>query len=318
MINFLRPQSTVTRKINFSGIGVHSGLIANLSVLPAPENTGFVFKRIDVRDKNNEIEVKAENVSESIMCTKVVNSEGVSVSVIEHLLASFKISGITNAFIEIDTEEIPIMDGSSFVFLKEFLKAGIKKQSASVKAILIQSEVCIQSDNGYIIAMPSMMEQSICISLNYERINSVIKRNNFVTFTMNDKLKLRSIASSRTFGWMEDYEKFHAMGFAKGTSLDNTIVITPENTILNKEGLRNKHEIVFHKALDLIGDFSLLDYDIIGSIRGVNTSHLQNNLFIKKLMSEIHLHTIIQSNNELQYAFLRKKQNFEDQFQLIR
>lgn len=300
MLYTLRNQATISTKIEFGGIGVHSGLCAKLSVLPAPENTGLIFIRTDIHDKNNVIELKQQNVVEPIMCTKIINSDGISVSVIEHLAAAFRIAGITNALIEIDTEEVPIMDGSAAVFLREFSKH-IIKQSKKVKSVVIQSDINIKSDKGFISAIPSM-DQIIDVSLNYDRINRVIGTNNRVVFSLKNKTKLKSIAYARTFGWLEDCERIRAMGMARGTSLENTVVITPQNYIMNSDGLRNKREIVYHKALDLIGDFTLSGYDIIGAIRGSNTSHLQNNLFIKKLMSEINLHSVVQNDDELQYV----------------
>jgi UDP-3-O-[3-hydroxymyristoyl] N-acetylglucosamine deacetylase len=268
----------------FSGIGVHSGLPATMRILPAPENFGIVFKRTDIKEKNNIVESRTSNVITPTMCTKITNEAGVSVGVIEHLMAAFRISGITNAFIEIDAEEVPIIDGSSIEFVNAFTKAGINRQNAKVKTIVIKQQISEQFDTSSFVVTPAN-DCILSIFLNYERINRIIKNNNSTTFKMSAKKKLMKIAESRTFGWLEDYDKVRKAGMARGSSADNTIIIGPNDSVINREGLRNEKEIVNHKALDLIGDFFVFGCDIIGHITAVNPSHFNNHAFITKLIT---------------------------------
>ena len=138
--------------------------------------------------------------------------------------------------------------------------------------------------------MPST-KSKCSVTLDYDRINPVIGKNNSYSFDFNDDLE--NIAQARTFGWMSDYDKVRSLGLAKGASEDNTIVITEDNFIKNKEGLRNKREIVMHKCLDLIGDLSTLGYDILGEIKATNPSHYANNLLMRKLLQELYKHDMV-------------------------
>jgi UDP-3-O-[3-hydroxymyristoyl] N-acetylglucosamine deacetylase len=262
-----------------------------MRILPAPENSGIAFKRIDINTGDNIVKAEISNVTTPIMCTKIVNKNGVSVSVIEHLMAALQISGITNALIEIDSEEVPIMDGSSIEFVKSFTKTGIMKQRAKVKTIVIKHPIFMSFETGSISVIPCA-DCVISVSLDYDRINRVVGDKNHTTFKMSAKKKIMSVAESRTFGWLEDYDRVRKSGMARGSSADNTIIVGPNNAVINREGLRNKREIVNHKALDLIGDLAVSGYDIIGHINALNPSHLHNHQFLKKIMIEIENHTV--------------------------
>jgi UDP-3-O-[3-hydroxymyristoyl] N-acetylglucosamine deacetylase len=295
MLFHIRNQATVAKEIIFSGIGVHSGLPVTMKILPAPENFGIAFKRTDVR--NSIVKVEISNVTSPVMCTRTVNKEGVSVSVIEHLMAALRILGVTNALIEIDSEEVPIMDGSSIEFVKAFEKTGVTKQKSKVKTMVIKQPISLQFDTGYISATPCT-DCSIRVSLNYDRVNRVIGSKNHTGFKMSERRKLMVVAESRTFGWLEDYDRVRKAGMARGSSADNTIIIGPNDAVINREGLRNRKEVVNHKALDLLGDLSVSEYDIIGQITAVNPSHLHNHNFLKKIMMGIEDHTILFEKSE--------------------
>ncbi len=288
----LRNQATISHQVSFSGIGVHSGVASNMTVYPAEENMGIIFKRTDILDRNNTIKLTSNNVIDSTMCTKIANDDGISVNVIEHFIAACRIAGITNAIIEIDAPEVPILDGSAISFLRAFNKTGIMKQKSKVPALLINQPIKLDFNNGFIAAHPST-RNTVTLKLDYNRINNVIGSNNSVSFKMSDKFKLTTISKARTFGWLEDCEKIRNMGMAQGASLENTVIICPDNSIINKGGLRTANEIINHKALDFIGDFSVFEYDIVGQIEGLNTSHSKNSMFLKKLLSEVEKHTIL-------------------------
>ncbi len=287
----LRNEATLKQAVCFEGTGVHSGSSVNMIVNPAPESFGIVFKRTDISGKDCFIKLSPESVVDPIMCTRIVNGSGVSVSVVEHLLAAFRICGITNALVEINSDEIPIMDGSAVVFVRSFKIAGIARQDSKVPAILIKSPIFAENGVGRVEITPSR-SKLVSVKLEYDRINPVIGTHGKYDFSFDKDMT--SIAEARTFGWLEDCEKIKAAGMAKGAGEENTVVIMSDNSIGNKFGLRNPSELVMHKCLDLIGDIFVAGYDIIGSINAINPSHLLNNILMKKLLSEISDHEIIE------------------------
>ena len=286
----LRSEATIRDKVEFLGIGVHNGLKTRMRVLPATEGNGIIFRRTDIKSNRSTIKLSPEAVIDPTLCTRVVNKDGVSVAVVEHLLAAFRICEITNAIVEVDTDEIPIMDGSALDFVKSFKNVGIICQDAYVPAIVISEPVSVSYKSTNITIFPAD-ECSVSLTLSYDRINPVIGNNNSYSFSLKENLI--KLAGARTFGWIADYEKVRAMGLAKGTSEENTIAIATDNTILNKEGLRDPKELVMHKCLDLLGDISVIGFDIIGKIEGINTSHATNNMLMRKLMIELNKHNVI-------------------------
>lgn len=278
-------QKTLAESLELCGIGTHSGLVSCINILPAEKNTGILFKRTDVEDSSKSI-IKAspENVIDPIMCTRMVNDYGVEVALIEHLMAAFKICGITNAIVETSNIEIPIMDGSSAIFIENFEQAGILEQAAFVDKLVIDDEIVIEHNNSKIKITPSN-EQTVRVSLDYSRINPVIGSRNKLDLNSSrdaDVIK-NKVGYSRTFGWLADAEKLQAAGMARGASEENTIIISNEHKVMNKEGLRFENEIINHKMLDIIGDLSILGVEIIGSIEAVNPCHFLNNKLTKHL-----------------------------------
>ena len=286
----LRKEATLRSAVRFAGIGVHSGIYTNVTVLPSRDGAGITFKRTDIKHGSSIIELSPMSVVDPTMCTRIVNKDGVSVAVIEHLLAALRICKITNAEVEVDSGEIPILDGSAIEFVNAFKQSGIVFQSSLVPTIRISEPISVSYKSAHISIKPSN-KQKCSVTLDYDRINPVIGKSNSYSFNFNDDLE--DMAQARTFGWIADYDKVRALGFAKGASEDNTIVITEDSFIKNKEGLRNKREIVMHKCLDLIGDFSTLGYDILGEITAINPSHYANNLLMKTLLKESYKHDII-------------------------
>lgn len=286
----LRSSATLKTPVTFSGIGVHSGKPSNFSIFPAPVDFGIVFKRTDVTDKDPFIKLSPESVVDPVMCTRLINKDGIDITLVEHLLAALRITQVTDALIQIDSAEVPIMDGSAKEFVEAIFKAGVSKQAGSyVKGLKITEKITVSDGKGKISIEPSE-KQIVSVKLNYDRINAVVCENNSFEFDL--ACDLIEISQARTFGWFADYEKILKMGLAKGSSEKNTIIIMPDNSIKNLP-LRNPKEIVMHKCLDLIGDLSTFEYDIFGKIFGENTSHSLNNLLLKKLLAEKDKHEIL-------------------------
>jgi UDP-3-O-[3-hydroxymyristoyl] N-acetylglucosamine deacetylase len=291
----LRSEATIGAAVSFSGIGVHGGKEASIRILPAPDNLGIVFKRTDISDKNPYISLSPDAVVASDLCTRVTNNDGVTVSVIEHLLAAFRVTGVTNALVEVNADEIPIMDGSAKEFVNGIKMVGTIRQRPVVPAILIKSDVVAEYQSGRVIIRPAR-KCHVTVKLDYARINPVIGKYGRYSFDVDDDLS--ELAQARTFGWVEDWEAVRSRGFGLGASEENTVGIGSGNEILNTGGLRYPTELVAHKCLDLLGDLFILGCDVIGRIECLNPSHALNSVLLKKLMLEMENHELIMEREQ--------------------
>jgi len=273
-------QKTISKSTEFNGIGLHSGLESKIKIIPADDNFGIVFKRTDL-DQKNIIKANFENVSSAKLCTTIQNNFDVSISTVEHLLAALYITGIDNVLIEINSPEVPIMDGSSKEFVETILKVGVKEQNAKRKYIKILKEFELKENEKFISIEPNKNSLSVDFKLVYS--NKVIgNQRNKINFSEKD---LSNVYTSRTFCLYEDVEQIKKIGLAKGGSLDNAIVVK-DNEIINSTGLRNDKEFVNHKILDLAGDFLLSGYRILGSVTCVGGGHSLSNLFLRALLKD--------------------------------
>jgi len=272
-------QKTLSKEVKFKGIGLHSGKASSVNVIPAKEDKGIVFKRVDL-NKNNEIKANFRNVTSAKLCTTLENNHGVKVSTVEHLLAALYIVGIDNAIIEIDNEEVPIMDGSSRDFINAFEKNDLVNQTKKRKYLKISSKIELTDGKRRISIEPNDLSLEVNFQLNYK--NKIIgKQKNTIDFQADN---LDEVSSSRTFCLFEDIEKIKKFGLAKGGSLENAVVVDDEK-VLNKEGLRNDKEFVNHKILDLAGDFLLSGHRIIGKVNCYQGGHELTNLLLRKIFT---------------------------------
>ena len=271
-------QKTIEHKITFNGVGLHSGKNSNVKLIPAHDNQGIVFKRVDLKN-NNLIEAKFNNVSSATLCTSLKNNHGVKVSTVEHLLAALYIKGIDNLIVEIDSEEIPILDGSSQEFISLIESANIINLNTRKKYIKILEKVEFE-DKGRKISIEPSDNFEVDFQLDYENNVIGLQRNKVNLFKDN----LEKVTQSRTFCLFDDIEKIKKIGLAKGGSLENAIVVE-NNKILNQGGLRNEKEFVNHKILDLVGDFSLAGFGILGKVTCYRGGHELSNLFLHELMN---------------------------------
>tara|TARA_Y100000591_G_scaffold275859_1_gene252672 strand:- start:198 stop:1124 length:927 start_codon:yes stop_codon:yes gene_type:complete len=297
-------QQTINSEVTFNGIGLHSGKISNVKLLPAEVDTGIIFKRVDL-NKKNIIKANYNNISSTTLCSTLKNFSGTKVSTIEHLLAAFYINGIDNVIVEIDNEEVPIMDGSSKEFIKILKSTGTKNQKSKRKYLKILEKVELENETKKIVIEPSEMSFEVEFQLNFN--NPIIgNQKNCVNFSYDN---LEDIYSSRTFCLLKDIEKIKKIGLAKGGSLQNAIVVG-EDKILNEEGLRNENEFVNHKILDLAGDFLLSGYRILGKVNCYEGGHNLSNIFLKKLLNSKPSFALIEiednkstNNNKSQESF---------------
>jgi|TARA_B110000114_G_scaffold164927_1_gene184882 UDP-3-O-[3-hydroxymyristoyl] N-acetylglucosamine deacetylase len=270
-------QKTIIKNITFNGIGLHSGLEVNLTIKPAEPNTGIVFKRIDLKE-NNIIIPNIFNVSSALFCTTISNAYGACISTVEHLMGALYGLGIDNALIEIDSREVPILDGSAKLFVEAIKKTGIRNSTTPIKIIKIEKKIEFSVDKKIITIEPNMVSLDIDFELKYENDLIGTQRNSIKVFESD----LTDIYNSRTFCLYEDIEKLKKMGLAKGGKLDNAIVVK-NNEILNENGLRNEKEFVNHKILDCMGDLYLAGYKIIGKIKCSQGGHKLTNQLLRKV-----------------------------------
>ena len=270
-------QTTIQKPVIFQGIGLHSGLNSKIKILPAEADEGIIFKRVDLKE-NNFIEANYQNVTSAKLCTTLENNSGVKVSTVEHLLASLYIAGIDNVLIEINTEELPIMDGSAKIFLDVLKNSELRVLSKKRKFLKVANKIELEDGVKKISLEPHDETLEIEFQLSYE--NKVIGDQKNIVNINNDDLE--PITQSRTFCLFEDIEKIKKIGLAKGGSLNNAIVVD-KNKVLNEDGLRNNKEFVNHKILDLIGDFALSNIRILGKVKCFQGGHLLTNMFLRRL-----------------------------------
>ena len=285
-------QKTIKKTITFEGVALHSGKFVNMQIKPSQANTGIIFKRTDL--KNNNIVIPGIfNVSSAIFCTTISNDYGVKISTIEHLMGAFYGTGIDNALVEVDGDELPILDGSAKHYVDAIDKSGLEISNLPIKVIKIEKEINFKDGNKFISLEPSKLSLDIDFEIKYN--NSLIgEQRNLVKVYEDD---LSSIFNSRTFCLYEDIDKLKKMNLAKGGSLENAIVVKGKE-IFNQEGLRNNKEFVNHKILDCMGDLFLSGYKIIGKIKCSQGGHKLTNDLLRKVFQNKENYSIFEINEK--------------------
>jgi UDP-3-O-[3-hydroxymyristoyl] N-acetylglucosamine deacetylase len=269
-------QNTIAQQITASGIGLHTGVEVNLALKPAPPNTGYIFIRTDL--DNFEIPASAEYISHCSYATTLLR-RGVLLSTVEHLLSALRGSNVDNCFIEIDNLEVPIMDGSSEDFIALIEKAGLQQQDTSKRFLQILKRVDFEQGDRKMSIEPSDKFEIECV---IDFAHPFINKQSY-HFAMENGSFGREIASARTFGFTAEIEMLRQANLARGGSLDNAIVLTPDG-MLNETPLRFQDEFVRHKILDIIGDFALLGMPVLGKITAEKSGHSVHAGLMAKLL----------------------------------
>ena len=270
-------QKTVNDRLSIKGIGLHTGEPVNIKINPAEPNTGIVFKRTDLNN-NNYIIPSVFNVTNTSFCTTVSNEFGAKVSTVEHLLGALFGLGVDNALIEIDSQEVPILDGSAKEFVEKINLSGIKSSNVPIKIIKIQKKISIKDGTKTMSIEPNKISLDIDFEIKYN--NELIgTQRNLINVYEED---LSEIYNSRTFCIYEDIEKLKKMNLAKGGNLDNAVVVK-DNKVLNEGGLRNNKEFVNHKILDCMGDLYLSGYKIVGKVCCSQGGHKLTNQLLREV-----------------------------------
>jgi len=274
-------QRTLKNSVNVTGVGLHSGEKVMLGLRPAPANTGIVFRRVDVKPVE-EIRARAELVHDTRLST-CMEQNGVRVATVEHLMSALAGLGIDNAYIDLDSAEVPIMDGSAGTFIFLLQTAGIVEQSAPKKFIRVKKTVEVKQGDKWVRFEPHH-GYKLTFTINFAHpVFASTKQH--VVVDLGEESYVRDISRARTFGFMQDVENMHAQGLALGGSLDNAIVMD-EYRVLNPDGLRFEDEFVKHKVLDAIGDLYLLGYPLIGAFSGYKSGHALNNALLRALLAD--------------------------------
>ncbi|MDC0194636.1 UDP-3-O-acyl-N-acetylglucosamine deacetylase [Alphaproteobacteria bacterium] len=279
-LNLSKKQQTLQSEIVIKGIGLHTGKDVKIIIQPANKNNGIKFIRTDIK-KNNIIEALWSNVTSTNLSTTISNQKGVSVSTIEHLMSALSGMHIDNVNILIDNKEVPIMDGSSLPFVKNFEATGILHQEVDRKVILVKKEIQVFKNDSFAKIIPNK-QFAIDFAIDFE--SHLIKKQACQLQLVNGNYK-SDISSARTFGFEKDVDLLRANGLVLGGSLDNAVVVG-ENKILNEDGLRFDDEFVRHKILDSIGDLYLAGNPIYGYFYGNKSGHFLNNQLLRKLFSD--------------------------------
>jgi len=282
VLSGVQMQQTIERPAVCAGIGVHSGEKARLVLKPAPVGSGVVFRRTDLDATDIEIRAHADSVSDTRLGTTLTNEAGVSVAVVEHLMAALAGLGVDNLIIEIDGPEVPIMDGSSAVYCELLLQAGLKTQTAPRRRIRILERVEIIDGPKRATLSPSD-DTVLSLRARIEYEDSVIGIQQ-MALRMAPGMFARDLAFARTYGFARDVDMLRAIGLARGGSLDNAIVLE-DGAVMNPEGLRAEDEFVRHKMLDAVGDLMLTGAPIAGSYDAVQPGHALNNALVRKLLA---------------------------------
>ena len=273
-------QRTLTNPIKATGVGLHSGRQIKLNLFPADEDTGIIFRRIDL-DPQVEIKAIVNNVGATTLATTLVQGD-TQIATIEHLMSAFAGLGIDNVIVEVDDMEVPIMDGSASPFVFLIQSAGIKQQTKPKKFIKIKEEIKVETPDGAYAKLAPYNGFKVTYALVYDDEKQK-KYNSTSTVNFNSTTFLKEICRARTFGFMSDIDYMKKNKLALGGSEKNAVVIG-EDEILNEEGLRSSQELVKHKILDVIGDLYLLQYNIVAEFEGFKSGHSLNNLLLNRLL----------------------------------
>jgi UDP-3-O-[3-hydroxymyristoyl] N-acetylglucosamine deacetylase len=272
----MRLQRTLRQEVSFSGIGLHTGRHATVTLKPAPRDSGIVFNRLD---RIAVIRSHIGAVTDTAFATTLGNGT-VKIKTVEHILAALAGLSIDNLIIEVDGPEIPILDGSSTELVNILLQAGIAKQGKKMPYMRITKPVLMDDGHAEIALLP-YEGRRITSRIHFD--HHFLGEQN-LTVELNEETFVREVAPARTFGFLKDVQYMMANGLAKGGSLNNAIILGDDG-VMNSSGLRFKDEFVRHKILDCIGDFSLIGFPIYGHLLSDRAGHSTNLKFMKKLIS---------------------------------
>ncbi|HUK66097.1 MAG TPA: UDP-3-O-acyl-N-acetylglucosamine deacetylase [Anaeromyxobacteraceae bacterium] len=282
-------QRTVGKRVSCTGVGLHSGQPATLTLAPAPPDAGISFVR---RDVGVELPALAAHVVESTLSTSL-GARGARVATVEHILSALTGMGVDNCRLEVDGPEIPVLDGSAAPFVYLLQEAGVRTQRVGKRFLVVQTPVEVREGDKLARVEPAR-EMSIRFTADF---NHPLITDQTFEFVFSDKIFAREVAPARTFCFLRDIERMKAAGLALGGSLDNAIVVD-EFSILNPGGLRYPDEFVRHKVLDALGDLTLFGMPLIGRLTAHKSGHALNHALVSKVLSDKTSYRVVRVSGE--------------------
>ena len=294
-------QRTLRNLVQATGVGLHTGERVDMTLRPAPANSGIVFRRVDLSPVVD-IRAEAHAVHDTRLST-CLEKNGVRVATIEHLMSAFAGLGVDNAYVDLNSAEIPIMDGSAGTFIFLLQSAGIVEQSPAKKFIRVKKMVEVKDGDKWVRFEPfNGYKLGFTINFTHPVFAATTQQ---VTVDLGEHSYIKEVSRARTFGFMQDVEAMRAQGLAMGGNLDNAIVMD-EYRVINPDGLRSDDEFVKHKVLDAIGDLYLLGHPLIGAFSGHKSGHALNNALLRALLADEQAWEFVTFNKaEEAPAFLR-------------
>ncbi|MEP0174880.1 MAG: UDP-3-O-acyl-N-acetylglucosamine deacetylase [Paraglaciecola sp.] len=273
-------QRTIKQSVKETGIGLHKGDKVTMTLRPAPANTGIVFRRVDL-EPYADIPARADSVGDTMLCTCISNSDGVTISTVEHLASALAGLGIDNIFVEVDSDELPIMDGSASPFIFLLQSAGIEEINTAKQFIKITKAIKVEEDDKWAELRPyDGFRVDFRIDFDHPVISETRQH---MVLDFDSSSYVDEVSRARTFGFMKDLEYMHSHNLALGGSMENAVALD-EYRVLNPEGLRYSDEFLKHKILDAIGDLYLGGHSIVGELVAYKTGHGLNNKLLNALL----------------------------------
>ncbi len=272
-------QTTLASEVSINGHGLHTGEKVNLTLKPAPAYTGYVFRRTDLQ--NFEIQAAPQYVARVSYATTLMK-QGVMIATVEHLLSALSGSHIDNCIIELDSLEVPILDGSAEPFIEMIEQAGAAKLEAPRQFLRILKRVEVQDGNRRMSISPANQFSISCL---IEFPHAMVGTQRHAIEVVDGQFA-QEIAAARTFGFMAEVEALRDAGLIRGGGLDNAVVLTPEGGIMNPEGLRFTDEFVRHKILDIMGDLALFGMPVLGHVEAERTGHGVHTALVSRVLHD--------------------------------
>jgi UDP-3-O-[3-hydroxymyristoyl] N-acetylglucosamine deacetylase len=285
-MNLTWNQRTVAKRVTCTGVGLHSGKPASLTLAPASADAGITFVRMDL---GVEIPARNENVQDTMLSTTLGVGQA-RVATVEHVLAALAGMGIDNCRVEVEGPEIPILDGSAAPFVALIQEAGVKPQRPGRRYLVVERAVEVRDGDKLARLEPA---DGFVVDFRAD-FNHPLITNQPLRLSVNERTFEREVARARTFCFRRDIERMQAAGLARGGSLENAIVVD-EFAILNPEGLRFPDEFVRHKVLDAIGDLALIGLPLVGALVAVKSGHAMNQALVRKVLADPTAHRIVQA-----------------------
>lgn len=302
LAGFFGAQTTISKAVRVEGIGVHSGEPVAIVMQPAEADTGIVFERFHNGKKLSSFQAVSDNVGPTALCTVLGEHPGEWIATIEHVMAALYAMGVDNMTIAVEGSEMPIMDGSSRVFVDALDDAGIVHLAEKRGFLRVLKTVRVESGAGWAEFSPY---DGTRFEVEIDFDASVIGRQKWAG-DMNARTFREELSSARTFGFMRDVEPLWARGFALGSSLENSVVISDDNRVINPEGLRFEDEFARHKTLDAVGDLAMMGMRFAGCFRSYRGGHALNAKAVRALLETAGASMVVSPRESVPFSKLRE------------